>query len=66
MASDLVFFYFEIEFIKGNSNSLPDFLSHEFLQGQWVLKSPNQILKPQKPLCNAPGQTRKTQHSNPK
>ena len=27
-------FDFEIEFIKGDSNSLPDFLSREFLQGK--------------------------------
>ena len=27
-------FYFEIEFIKCDSNSLPDFLSCEFLQGK--------------------------------
>ena len=27
-------FYFEIEFIKGSSNVLPDFLSREFLQGK--------------------------------
>ena len=27
-------FDFEIEFIKGSSNVLPDFLSREFLQGQ--------------------------------
>ena len=27
-------FYFEIEFIKGDSNSVPYFLSHEFLQGK--------------------------------
>ena len=26
-------FDFEIEFIKGENNSLPDFLSREFLQG---------------------------------
>ena len=30
----LFVFDFEIEFIKGDSNSLPDFLSREFLQGQ--------------------------------
>ena len=28
----LLVIYFEIEFIKGDSNSLPDFLSREFLQ----------------------------------
>jgi len=27
-------FDFEIEFIKGNTNSLPDFLTREFLQGK--------------------------------
>ena len=27
-------FDFEIEFIKGENNSLPDFLSREFLQGK--------------------------------
>ena len=30
----LLVFYFEIEFIKGDSNSLPGFLSREFLQGK--------------------------------
>ena len=30
----LSIFYFEIEFIKGSSNVLPDFLSCEFLQGK--------------------------------
>ena len=30
-------FDFDIEFIKGENNSLPDFLSREFLQGKWVL-----------------------------
>jgi len=25
-------FHFEIEYIKGTSNSLPDYLTHEFLQ----------------------------------
>ena len=46
----LLVFYFEIEFIKGDSNSLPGFLSREFLQGKWALKSPNPIQKLQKPL----------------
>ena len=30
----LSLFDFEIEFIKGSSNVLPDFLSHKFLQGK--------------------------------
>ena len=30
----LSIFDFEIEFIKGSSNVLPDFLSREFLQGK--------------------------------
>lgn len=29
----LVIFYFDIEYIKGETNSLPDFLTREFLQG---------------------------------
>ena len=29
-----LFFYFEIEFIKGSSKVLPDFLSCEFLRGK--------------------------------
>ena len=30
----LSIFYFDIEFIKGNENSLPDFLTREFLQNR--------------------------------
>ena len=29
-----VFFYFDIEYIKGETNSIPDFLTREFLQGR--------------------------------
>ena len=29
-------FYFDIEYNKGETNSIPDFLTHEFLQGRWV------------------------------
>ena len=36
-------FYFEIEFIKGSSNVLPDFLSREFLQGKM---SKQDLIKP--------------------
>jgi len=34
MASNFICFDFEIEFIKGEHNSLPDFLTREFLQGK--------------------------------
>ena len=27
-------FYFDIEYIKGKTNSIPDFLTREFLQGR--------------------------------
>ena len=30
----LSIFYFDIEYIKGETNSIPDFLTHEFLQGR--------------------------------
>jgi hypothetical protein len=32
--SKLSVFYFEIEYIKGSQNSIPDFLTHEFLQNK--------------------------------
>ena len=34
----LTVFDFDIEFIKGDNNSLPDFLSREFLQGYGTVK----------------------------
>jgi hypothetical protein len=30
----LSIFDFDIEYIKGSQNSIPDFLTHEFLQGK--------------------------------
>ena len=30
----LSIFYFNIEYIKGELNSIPNFLTHEFLQGK--------------------------------
>ena len=33
--AELSSFDFEIEYIKGDTNSLPDFLTREFLQGQY-------------------------------
>ena len=33
----LSIFYFSIEYIKGESNCILDFLTHEFLQGKWHL-----------------------------
>ena len=41
-------FDFDIEFINGSSNSLPDFLTREFLQGQCLQNLP----------INLPGETR--------
>ena len=32
MASNFICFDFDIEFIKGDKNSIPDFLTREFLQ----------------------------------
>ena len=47
MANDLVCFLFWNKFIKEDSNSLPDFLSEEFLQEKWATQSlkPNSIQK---------------------
>jgi hypothetical protein len=32
--SILIIFVFDIEYIKGSQNSIPDFLTREFLQGK--------------------------------
>ena len=68
MASDLVtFFYCEIEFTKGDSNSLPDFFYHvSFYKENELSKARIQFKNHKSLLCNAYSQTRKAQYSNPK
>lgn len=40
MASLIAIFDFEIKYVKGDFNSLPNFFTHEFLQGvKWTKES---------------------------